>query len=86
MNDPSFLAALSFFLATEPDPSRPGPDPVAETIFEEFGPVALVEGLSMLASILREELRRHGSRLGCRCGDAEWLRRLMYEHAAAGDR
>jgi hypothetical protein len=85
MNDPTFLAALSLFLATDPDPSREGPDPIAEAIFEEFGPVALVKGFSMLAGILREELRRHSSRLGCRCGDAEWLRRLMYEHAAAGD-
>lgn len=85
MSDPSFLAALSLFLATDPDPAREGPDPVAEAIFEAFGPVALVDGLSMLAGILREELIRHASRLGCRCGDAEWMRRLRYEHAAAGD-
>jgi hypothetical protein len=52
-------------------------DAAFEALVEPFTDEELEEGWSLVAGWLLAELKAHGERLGCGCGSAEWLDRVI---------
>jgi hypothetical protein len=66
----SYRAALGLLLALERDPENPDLS-LADEITDEYGAFEVLQGMSLVAIVLLQQLRMHAA--GCSVGSIEWL-------------
>lgn len=73
-------AAWALFKALETDDYD-----TANDIADAWDAFDLQRGLTLVAAVIRAELRQHAEQVGCACGSDEWLDEHVLHAAATGD-